>query len=451
MRWLVVALIVSCTPAPSSAPKTFSVRDGFIRDPEGRAVILRGVNVSGKHKTAPYFDFHQAADFTRLRDVMGFNAVRFLVSWSAIEPRRGEYDASYLSELKHRVSLATGAGLLVFIDMHQDLYGEGFVGANGAPGWTCDEANYTAYRPVTPWFLNALSAQVIACVDGFWSSSDLKGRYAQAWRQVAVTLKDDPGVIGVDPMNEPPWGSMPNDVFEKTRLAPLYRDVLAQVRAERSDWLGFLEPAASRNLGLPTALPRFTEPNLVYAPHAYDPDAERGLGFKPERRAAILENAQALKAEADALGAALVIGEFGGNASHSGIVEYMDAQYASHGAVAAGAMYWEDTREDDGYGLEQSDGGLKPALERGVVRPFPERVAGTPRVYAFDDGTQTLAFSFDADPSLRAPTVLSVPAAWHSVDVTCVGCTWTREARGVVVTITPGASTVSLALRRVPE
>jgi len=89
--------------------------------------------------------------------VWGFNAVRFLVSWKAIEPRRAEYDASYLSALKCRVSLATGAGLLVFIDMHQDLCGEGFVGANGAPRWTCDEKNDAAYRPVTPWFLNALS------------------------------------------------------------------------------------------------------------------------------------------------------------------------------------------------------------------------------------------------------------------------------------------------------
>ena len=42
---------------------------------------------------------------------------------------------------------------------------------------------------------------------------------------MAIALKDDLGVI---PMNEPEWGSMPNDVFEKTRLAPLYRDVLAQ-------------------------------------------------------------------------------------------------------------------------------------------------------------------------------------------------------------------------------
>ncbi len=452
MRWLAVALLISCTPAPPPAPKTFSVRDGFIRDPEGRAVILRGVNVSGKHKGPPYFDFHGAPDFARLRDVWGFNAVRFLVSWSAIEPRRGEYDANYLAELKRRVSLATDAGLLVFIDMHQDLYGEGFVGANGAPRWTCDESNYAAYRPVTPWFLNALSAQVIACVDGFWSSADLKSRYVQAWRQVAIALKDDPGVIGVDPMNEPPWGSMPNDVFEKTRLAPLYREVLAQVRAERPDWIGFLEPAASRNLGLPTALPRFTEPNLVYAPHAYDPDAERGLGFKPERRAAILENAKALKSEADALGAALVIGEFGGNASHSGIVEYMDAQYASHGAVAAGAMYWEDTREDDGYGLEQADGGLKPALERGVVRPFPERVAGTPGAYAFDDATQTLTFSFEADAPPRSVTVLSLPASWRGLDVTCTGCLWTRDARPVVfVTTIVGASTVVISLRRLPE
>lgn len=440
--------MTACSPAQAPAPKTFSVRDGFIRDPEARAVILRGVNVSGRHKQAPYFDFHDTPDFQRLR-AWGFNSVRFLVSWSAIEPRRDEYDTAYLAELRRRVSLATGAGLLVFIDMHQDLYGEGFVGANGAPRWTCAESNYAAYRPVTPWFLNALSPQVIACVDGFWSSSELRGKYAQAWRQVAVALKDDPGVIGVDPMNEPPWGSMPNDVFERTRLAPLYRDVLAQVRAERPDWLGFLEPAASRNLGLPTALPRFEEPNVVYAPHAYDPDAERGLGFKPERRAAILENARLLRAEADALGAALVIGEFGGNASHPGIFEYMDAQYASHGQVMAGAMYWEHRREDDGYGLELADGGVKPDLHRAVVRPFPERVAGTPGPYSFDEATQTFTFSFDVDGAVKAPTLISLPDGWRDVEVTCTACTWQRAEGRLSLTSTssgPGSVTV----RRLP-
>lgn len=309
--------------------------------------------------------------------------------------------------------------------------------------------NYAAYRPVTPWFLNALSPQVIACVDGFWSSSELRTKYASAWRQVAVALKDDRGVIGVDPMNEPPWGSMPNDVFEKSRLAPLYREVLAQVRAERDDWLGFLEPAASRNLGLPTALPRFTEPNVVYAPHAYDPDAERGQGFKPERRAALLENARLLRGEAEALGAALVIGEYGGNASHPGIFEYMDAQYASQGEVLAGAMYWEHRREDEGYGLELADGGVKPELQRAVVRPTPDRVAGTPRRWAFDEATQTFTFAFEVDATVKAPTLVSLPAAWADVDVGCDGCTARRE--GLWVSIEAARTgELSVTLRRVP-
>lgn len=447
MRWAVVVMVLAaCPPAPGPAPARFVVRDGFIRDPEGRAVILHGVNVSGVHKQRPYFDFHDTADYQRLR-AWGFNSVRFLVSWSAIEPARDQYDAAYLAELRRRVSLATGAGLLVFVDMHQDLYGEGFVGANGAPRWTCDETNYAAYRPVTPWFLNALSPQVIACVDAFWSSSELRTKYASAWRQVAVTLKDDPGVIGVDPMNEPPWGSMPNDVFEKSRLAPLYREVLAQVRAERADWLGFLEPAASRNLGLPTALPRFTEPNVVYAPHAYDPDAERGLGFRPERRAAILENARLLRGEAEALGAALVIGEYGGNASHPGIFEYMDAQYASQGEVRAGAMYWEHRREDDGYGLERADGGVKPDLHRAVARPTPDRVAGTPRRWAFDEATQTFTFTFEADATVKAPTLVSMPEAWRYVDVTCDGCAARRDAHWLSIEATRTGQ-LSVTLRR---
>jgi hypothetical protein len=33
-----------------------SVRDGFLHDAENRTLILRGVNLSGAQKTAPYLD-----------------------------------------------------------------------------------------------------------------------------------------------------------------------------------------------------------------------------------------------------------------------------------------------------------------------------------------------------------------------------------------------------------
>lgn len=424
------------------------VESGVIRDPEGRAVLLRGASVSGRHKEPPFSDFHGPADYARMRDDWGMNAVRYLVSWAALEPERGVYDEAYLAEVRRRVQEASDAGLFVFVDLHQDLYGLGFPGGNGAPAWTCDASHYAAYTPTTPWFLNYLDPEVIACVDGFWSSRDLQSHAVEAWRRLAAALKDVDGFRGFDPLNEPYWGSTQYDVFEEKRLAPWYRQVIAAVRESRPDALAFLEPASSRNLGLASHLPAFTEPNVVYAPHAYDPDAESGLGFDPARRDAIIENVRLLREEADARGAALVLGEYGGTASHPGIGEYMDAVYAAAARVKAGATYW-DYSKSDGYGLLAADGSEKPALLDAVARPYPERVAGTLEAFSFDATTRTLEVRFTPDATITAPTLIRVPKrGWpNGADVTCSGCTAAERSGSVEVTPSSGATSVRVTVR----
>ena len=448
MRHLLPALLLlSCTGAPGPAP-SWSVKAGFIRDPEGRAVILRGANVSGRHKTPPHFDFHGPSDWARMRGEWGMNAVRFLVSWAALEPERGVYDDAYVAEVARRVREASDAGLLVVVDMHQDLYGLGFPGGNGAPAWTCDAAHYAAYQPVSPWFFNYLNPEVIACVDGFWRSrDDLQVHLADGWGRLAAALADIDGFLGFDPLNEPFWGSVGYDIFEEKRLHPFYRSVIAQVRAHKPSALAFVEPASSRNLGLASHLPPFEEPGIVYAPHAYDPDAESGRGFDPARREAIAANVKGLRDEADALGAALVLGEYGGQAAHPGISEYMDAVYAAAASQHAGALYWEWT-QGSGYALVAADGGVKPGLHEAVVRPYPERTAGTPVELSFEPVGRVFRYRWRPDPQVQAPTLISIPSGtWPGgFDATCTGCE--AKAEGLRLRLTSsGAGEATLELR----
>ena len=96
----------SPTPKLDPAAGTFHVRDGFVRDPQGRALILRGVNLAGAHKAPPYFGFHQPEDFARVSNDWGMNALRFLVTWAAIEPQKGVYDDAYLDEVGKRMDWA---------------------------------------------------------------------------------------------------------------------------------------------------------------------------------------------------------------------------------------------------------------------------------------------------------------------------------------------------------
>jgi endoglycosylceramidase len=333
----------------------------------------------------------------------------------------------------------------VVLDMHQDVYGEGFAsgGGDGAPLWTCDASHYAGFVPdPSQWFLNDLNRDVVACYDHFWQTAAVQGRYAAMWQHVAARLAGyDDVIVGFDPMNEPFWGSYLIEGFEADRLQPLYEQVVAAVRAERPGWVAFLEPAASRNLGIPTGLHAFPFPDVVYAPHAYDRNAEMGMGFDPGSRADVLSNGAALAGEAAALGAGLWVGEYGAQTGTPGVSSYMDAEYDAFGAVAAGTTYW-CYGEGGSYDVLDAEGNEKPELMAAIVRPWPERVAGVPVSYAFDTFTTTFTLRYRPDPSIAAPTVLRVPRRVYpgGYTVSCDGCTSQAVPGGVWITRPPSVS-----------
>lgn len=433
--WLGLA---ACTLGCDASVSAWSVRAGFLRAPDGRAAILRGVNLSGSQKSAPYLDDKTPSDYARVRDDWGMNGIRFVMTWAAIEPEEGRYDERYLDGVAERLRWAEESGLWVVLDMHQDVYGEGF-GFDGAPRWTCSAERYAAFVPQDPWFLSVLDPNVIACVDEFYLRTDRRQRFVDAWRHVAERFAEQKAVVGFDVLNEPSWGSAAIADFERERLAPLYEDVVEAVRGAAPGWVAFLEPSASRNIGFDTGLRPFSFPNVVYAPHSYDAGAERGNGFEPSHRPQILEQVQELAAEARMLGAALWIGEYGGVASAPGITEYMTAEYDAIGQVAAGSMYWAYDKSD-GYGMLTPEGEEKTALLDALVRPYPERVAGDPISYAFDPATSAFTLRYAPDLTLALPTEISVPARSYpgGYDVECGGCRF-QVRSGALIIEDPGA------------
>jgi endoglycosylceramidase len=265
---------------------------------------------------------------------------------------------------------------------------------------------------------------------------------------VAERLQSAPAVIGFDVLNEPMWGSYSIHAFERELLAPLYSGVVKEVRRHAPDWVAFLEPGASRNLGIGTGLRGFDFADVVYAPHSYDSAAENGDGFDPARRALILDNAVALRAEAQQLGAALWVGEYGGVASAPGIAAYMDAEYDAFAAVAAGSIYWSYDR-DDGYGLLNPDGTEKPVLAEALVRPYPERVAGDPVSWSWDPETATFQLTYAPDSSQTAPTELSLPPrcfpAGYAVE--CDACDYESIPGGLRLRSPPSGSPATVIVR----
>ncbi len=131
----------------------------WFKDEYNRTLILRGVNLGGstkvptrpdgatyrkegffEHRTVSFvgrpFPLEEADEhFSRLRE-WGFNFLRFLTTWEAIEHAGpGIYDEAYLEYLRAVVKKAGEYGFNLFIDPHQDVWSR-FSGGDGAPGWT---------------------------------------------------------------------------------------------------------------------------------------------------------------------------------------------------------------------------------------------------------------------------------------------------------------------------
>jgi endoglycosylceramidase len=444
---LVVLALGSCskTPAATNTSTAWSVSGGFIRDAQGRAVTLRGAQIAGDQKSAPYIDPKTIADYQRLQSAWGFNSTRFLMVWAAIEPQEGQYDDSYLDQLAERAEWAEQLGLSVIVDMHQDIYGEGF-GFDGAPAWACPASYYAGFVPASPWSLSAVNPNVEACTDLFYTDPVTRAHFLEAWRRVAQRLAGIPSVIGFDALNEPEWGTYPITSFEGDRLEPFYEAVVNVVRSEAPQWIAFLEPGASRNLGIPTSLVPFPFGNVVYSPHSYDTTAEQTGLFPAEDVPDIESKIKALQAEAESLNAALWVGEYGGQWNDPNIGLYMGAQYTGTGAVAAGSDLWDDS-SGGGYSPVAADGSENIALANAISLPYPSRTAGDPVSYAFDDTTSTFTFVYTPDPTISAPTEIIVPSRVYPLgySVSCGGCeskiTLTgveidRPANGTNVTVT---------------
>ncbi len=344
----------------------------LIRTPAGESLILRGWNLSQAYKRPPYFGKFSLRDYERISAQWGFNSIRLIVTWAGVEPTEGKYSESYLSKLRERLQWAKKAGLFVILDMHQDLYGEGF-GGNGAPKWTCPEKYYRTYQKPKYWWLGYLSSEVKACFTRFWKSSSLQNSFIKAWLKVAEKTADFDNIIGYDLYNEPYWGNIPFADFHKKYLQPLYERLGVALRSKNPRPLIFVEPTALAR-SKTTPFDKFKLERLVYAPHYYHPSVHNA-GSYDGNPTPINRAIDGLASDASALGLPLWLGEYGGPYNTKNIELYMRHLQERLEKHLAGGAVWN---YDYGHSFAPLDskGNPRQPLLNSTIRPYPRRVAG---------------------------------------------------------------------------
>ncbi len=232
-------------------------RNGYFIDEEERILIFKGCNFSADSKIPSFPDgathnsfsldrgrisftgrpcpLNEADEHFERMKRWGFNFLRFLITWEAIEPEKpGVYDTEYLDYVKSILEKAANHGFYIYIDPHQDIYSR-FSGGDGAPWWTFDKVgidvekigktfsaflhkdcpknypsmiwptNYNRYAAATMFTLffggNDFAAHLV--IDGQNIQDYLQIKYINAIKALAQKIKDNKNIVGFGSMNEP--------------------------------------------------------------------------------------------------------------------------------------------------------------------------------------------------------------------------------------------------------
>lgn len=401
----------------------------YMRDNQGRALVLHGVNDDNcaKRHHLPC----AGREMIEKEAALGFNFVRYLTSWLSIEPERGHYDEAYLDAMEERFDWYHDNGIRVMIDMHVDLYGPA-VGGNGHPEWaTVSDTDDRLPFDVGPWWINYLSGAVSTAYRNFWDYDGehrwIQDRYIALWRKVAERFRDHPAVFAYDIINEPYNDLSFGGDFEVNWLHPFYQRVINAIREVDGDSYIMYQPrilATDWGFGSylpPLQDPRASGPRLVYAPHLYPFFSHEGtyddFGLARRHDLRMMYNwSQERSDELNEHQVPLLIGEFG-MAGKPFSTEMINFSLEIADAMGASWTWWDNTPCKPGQLLSAwclFDTNLEEAPKANLLsRPYPRAIAGDPLSFGFDPDSRRFHLTFKVRPDINDPTEIYLPAARH--------------------------------------
>jgi len=424
-------------PAAGAMP-WLSSSGGVIHDDSGRTVLLRGYNIDA---LVAYPDHTPAALEETDAEMMarsGATVVRLGITWSSIEPKRGQFDGAYIDRVAAAVAMLERHHLYVVLDMHFfPNWGPAFGGA-GAPRWATLPGIPDVAWPNDMARKN-LSPAANAATGYFWLFGDWQNDFLETWKRVAARFRDDPGVAGYDLYNEPRPIPIPPGIFEKQNMWPLMAKTIEKIATVDPNHLFVVE--ATLFVDQPTAMVRVTAPNLVYEPHIYTgalvPPAFDG------NRTRLGEVMRLRQREASYLGAALWSGEIGIDHGAGKSTGWADTVLDFSDDLGAGWAWWQWREANPKWSIRTYAGdSFDRDYLRHVSRPF--LAAAPPGVKGGRGNGLTGRLEVVVTEQAQAGTIavawpgLTLPAPRASG--TCLaGSRWDAEADRLFLVASPGA------------
>jgi len=276
----------------------FTKEDNWFKDKYGRYIIFRRINVAQRTKLPPYLPLlrlgvktassedlqeeirERQKDLSHLKD-LGFNVVRLLVTWKAIEPSLNQEPKllpdgeRYLQLVKQIIDhFYYKLGIYIIIDFHQDIAHEDF-GGDGFPDWTIKkDIYYFLYKIYSYflepeqvkklWFLRYFTNKLVKrTLEDFWENRLIINRkripvrthFEKSVLQTVTFFchsnndRRHPGILGYELFNEPyQINFITNKEFETKHLSRLYSNIIGKMRIIDSKSFIFIEPRVDWNL-----------------------------------------------------------------------------------------------------------------------------------------------------------------------------------------------------------
>lgn len=445
--------------------------DARVVDSDGRQVLLRGVNLSAlgdyylPNPAYPAPVPLQPDDFADIA-AEGFNVVRLLVSWSALEPARDVIDQSYLHQIREAVATAKANGLYIVLDVHQDAWGKYIAsppgticapGTNLANGWDGAPEWATLFDPgpnnantCTPASRED-SAAARQSWDNFYADTDgIMTELVELWGLLGTEFAHEPAVAGYDLLNEPNLGT--DGANAAAQLGVFFDRAIDAIRAGEQSANGFSHIAIFETtvVGSPVAYDFTTDQNIVFSGHNY------GDSITPLPMDLIFDY---FASQAERYGAPLWIGEYGWFDDPPGNLDNVLRYAAIEDEMAIGSAWWQWIQAcGDPHSIGTPGGtpasllihykanecpgdvdlGPVPEWQVGITRPYPRATPGRVTTLTSDALASTMRVigqgegSFDVwvpDRGRGTPVIggsniaqvelVEVDGGWRALGVAC--------------------------------